>query len=243
MREQTENQPPMNASQVHDSMAKDVIPTGAPLLPEDEKVRIHQEMLFREEICRELAKERSSERRRGVHPFLNSPFFLTAVCGLMATAITHVYSHTAAHNEHQEAQDRAIREKKIALVSSAANDVPTYVSIFASMLKRKLWLQENTNSDAKYDDGRSRDDVHKEYWELFEAYLHARKAISILVEVQAYFGKPVQVQVKMEKDSIDAIETAPKSKDVIPLVKSEEPKFEELLRAMVAEIKLPNRHE
>jgi hypothetical protein len=136
MSERTGDQSSTSGGQAHDGTAKAVNHTGAPVLSEDEKARIRHEMLLREEIHRELAKGKSPERRFGVHPFLNSPFFLTAVCGLFASVISHVYARTSAHNEHQlalenahhervSALENALRERKIALLSSVANDVPT----------------------------------------------------------------------------------------------------------------------
>jgi len=185
-------------------------------LSEDEKTRIRHEMFLRDEIHRELEKAKSPEKRHGVHPFLNSPFFLTAVCGLLASFISQFYVYTRARDERRLAQDNALREKAITLVSSVANDLPTYVSTMGSMRKLKLWLKTHKNSDEKDEIGRPRDDVDKDYREFFKLYLQARKASSILAEVRAYYRKETVLQLADEEErAVEAIEDA-KTDDEVP---------------------------
>jgi hypothetical protein len=251
MSEQTEDQSPIGAPQAEDGTTLAVATTGAPVLSEDEKARIRHEMFLREEIRRELTNAKSPERRYGVHPFLNSPFFLTAVCGLLASMISHFHSRATAENERRLAQENAIREKQIALLSSVANDVPTYVSTMGSMKKLKLWLKEHPDSDEKLE-GRPRDEVDKDYKEYFKLYLQARKARSILAEVRSYYESPVVLGgagpgdlglVDKEERAVEDISNAKKSEDVVGLANSQDEHLDALLRAMAREIRSPHRHD
>jgi hypothetical protein len=210
------------------------------VLSEDEKARIRHEMFLREDIHRELARTKQAEKRYGVHPFLNSPFFLTAVCGILASVISHYYVSSRAAIERKEAREKAFREKQIALLSSVANDVPTYVSTMGSMRKFKLWLKEHPKSDDTYGDtGWSRNEVSSLYKEYFRLYLQARKASSILAEVRAYYDTPQVLTLANQEDSVvDAIEEGTKMADEVnKAARAQDEVLKALIKAMVEEIR------
>ncbi len=238
MSQQTENQPPMSAERADDGTTTTAVPAGTQALSEDEKARIRHEMFLREEIRRELAKAKSPERKYGVHPFLNSPFFLTAVCGLLASVIGHFYSRATAENERRLAQENAIREKRIALLSSVANDVPTYVSTIGSVRNLRFWLKAHKNGSDDTDEiGRPREEVYKAYSESFKWYLQVRQASSILAEVRSYFSKDVLGFVDDEERAIEAIEDASTHDEIVEHVKGQEKTRKKLLSAMAEEIR------
>ena len=209
------------------------------MLSEDEKARIRHEMFLREDIHRELARAKQAEKRYGVHPFLNSPFFLTAVCGLLAGIISQTYACTRARSERREARENALREKQIALLSSVANDVSTYVSTMGSMRKLKLWLQNS--QDPQDAIGRSREEVRGIYTEYFKFYLQARKADSILAEVRGYYknGEVIELADKEER-AVDAMEDAKTEDEVRRRMDLQVGVRKLLLNAMAEEIRNPS---
>lgn len=214
---------------------------GTATLTDVEKARIREEMILREEIRRELSPPREPGKR-GVHGFLNSPFFLTVVCGLAASGVSQFYVRASARNERILAHAKAVQEKKTVLITSVANDLPTFVSVYASMLKRHRWLRDpkNESEGATDEFHRPREEVYRLYVDLFKMYLQARKPESILADVKSTFeSEAVADAAKREMGAIDAIGEAKTDADVKDRTKAQEPVRAALLDAMAAEIRQP----
>jgi hypothetical protein len=176
-------------------------------------------------------------------PFLNSPLFLTVIGGAVVAVITQRYTSARASYDRQLAQENAIREKKIAMVASVANDVSVYVSTVATMKKFKLWLKNNPGSDAEDELGRPRGEVLKLYAEYFRRSLQTKTANSILAEVLTYYESPQVLElVEKEKSAVDSMEDSKTSDEIIERMKGQVEIRETLLRAMAKEIKQTQRH-
>jgi len=177
-------------------------------------------------------------------PFLNSPFFITVIGGVVVAAITTGYGYLKAHNDQKLARDSARREKQTAVLSSVANDLPIYISTMASMRQLKVWLEANPASDAKDEVGRPRDEVLKEYTEFFKLYLKTRGSLSILTEVDSFYETEQVCSLVNEVDlAIDKIHDAKDRPARLEAMKAEERVFDSLLSAMAAEIRGAHRNE
>lgn len=211
------------------------------MLSDSERARIREEMLLREEIRRELSPKRD-QGRTGVHGFLNSPFFLTVVCGLAASGISQFYVRSSAKTERTLAHAKAIQEKKALLITAVANELPSFVSIYASMLKRHRWLRDAKNAavDSKGELNETREEVYKLYVDLFKTYLQARKPESILADVRSTFeSQEVADAAVRVAAAIDAIGSAKTDDEVKERTKAQEPVRAALLDAMAKEIRRP----
>lgn len=210
-------------------------------LSDADRDQIREEMILREEIRRELGPKKD-HARGGVHGFLNSPFFLTVICGLAASSISQFYVRSSARNERIVAQAKAMHEKKAVLVTAVANELPSFVSIYASMLKRHRWLRDAKDgvADARGEFNETREEVYKLYVDLFKMYLQARKPESILADVRSTFeSREVADAAKRQLDAINAIGEAKTDDDVKARTKAQEPIRTALLDAMANEIRQP----
>ena len=135
-----------------------------------------------------------------------------------------------------------MRDKRAVLITSVANDLPTFVSIYTSMKTWQKWLKDPANkSDTARDDYmRPRDEVSKAYFELAKMYLQARKPESILADVEVFFDSPeVRSLVKKEQDALDAIHDAETRADVAKRADEQDKVGAALLKAMAIEIRQP----
>jgi hypothetical protein len=172
-------------------------------------------------------------------PFLNSPFFLALMSGVLVGGVTGLYSYLKANNDRKLAKDNALREQQIAVLKSVTDDLPSYVATMASMMSFRQWLDAHDKKSADVDQrGRSRDEISKLYEDLYKLHLQKRNSTSILAQVDAYYeGQPVCDRVNDESRAIEKIHDAKDLKEREDLLHAEERVFEGLLTAMAAEIR------
>jgi hypothetical protein len=199
---------------------------------------------------KELSPTPSSGQPSGkAGPFLNSPFFLTLVGGVVVAGITGGYSYLKAKGDRQLAQDNARREKQTAVLLSVANDLPIYISTMGSMRKLRNWLDKNPKDEdaagkpVKDELGRPRCEVLKEYTEFFKLYLKTRGEVAILAEVGAFFDDGNVCRLVNDEDlAIDKIHDAAGDPERNAALKAETQVFASLLGAMATEIRqLPKK--
>ncbi len=175
-------------------------------------------------------------------PFLNSPFFLAIETGVLVGGITQLYNWAKAGSDRKLAEDNARRDKQIALLSSVATDIPTYISTMGSMRQLRTWLENHKDPGERDDLGRPHDDVLKEYTEFFKLYLDTRSSTSILAEVGSYYeDKRVCELVNQEQHVIAQIHDAKDKEERKKALEAEERAFDALLGAMAEEIRKPPR--
>lgn len=177
-------------------------------------------------------------------PFLNSPFFLALMSGVLIAGVTGLYSHLKASSDRKLAEDNARREKQTAVLSSVANDLPVYVSTMGSMRELKVWLEDRKNDDATFGEiGLPRKDVLKEYLEFYKLSLKTRSSVSVLMEVSSFYETPAVCEaLNKEKGAIKTIDAAKQFDEVKKAGEAEEKSFDALLSAMAKELKETHRN-
>jgi hypothetical protein len=176
-------------------------------------------------------------------PFLNSNFFIALETGLLVGGITQLYNWAKAKSDRKTAEDNALREKQINLLSSTAKDLPVYISTMGSMRKLKTWLEEHKRPEEKAEDqkddlGRAHDDVLKEYSAFFKLLLETKNSAAILTEVSSFFEDNAVCEAVREEDrAIGRIHDAKNEPERAVALKAEGGTFEALLEAMAKEIR------
>ena len=140
--------------------------------------------------------------------------------------------------QSKERDGRAIRDRKVAIMSSLGHEIERYNSIRFSTHKLKMWLREHKGDASAVDDiGRKRADVENDYIAFYKTYTETRSARSGLLEAQAFFGPTIQPLIAKE---LTAIENAARGETPDQLGKRLDEENEirsQLLSAMADEIK------
>src|SRR5580698_7173997 len=147
------------------------------MLSEKDKERIWEEALLREEVRSEVAgavHPRPERRKRDLYGVLNSPLFIAIVAGFALNLASKLIVSANAENERRASKENALREKKMAIISSVANDLATYESERVSWLKRKVWLATHQKEDDKRE-GVPRATVERDCLEFWKLLMQARK--------------------------------------------------------------------
>lgn len=206
------------------------------MLTDDDRGRLREEMVLREEMRRELSRP-SEGAKLGIRSFLNSPFFITVIAGFAISVVGHLFVRTNAEYARERAAEGAIRDKKMAVTSALANDLSTYIGMKGSFLKRKIWLNSHRDESAMRD-GATRADVQKEYFDIWKLMMQARKPDAVLAEVRSFFASPEVIDDADKVESaIAALDEAKTEADVEPLAKEQEKSRRELVRAMGRELR------
>ena len=183
--------------------------------------------------------EESEQKRTGgrllLH-FLNTPFAITVLGGICVTVVSSVVAHQVSLNERQREEQRAIREKKMAILSNLDHDVDRFVSLRLSVHKMRFWLRDH-REDEKLD-GIPYPDVEKNYVEFYKLLMSTRTADSSLREVGLFFSKESATKAEdlmNEMDDMFALTKWSEMSDPSRL-KTYEKQMKELGHAMTSEI-------
>jgi hypothetical protein len=134
-----------------------------------------------------------------------------------------------------------LREKRNTIITAVANDLPTFFSIYTTMLKQRMWLRANPKEEARDELGRSHNEVTASYVEMFKLYLQARKPDSIMSEVRAFFDSPEVMRVASKEDSFgDCYHNAKSADDLVTCGQEETKVRDDLLKALISELRRPS---
>ena len=179
-------------------------------------------------------------------PFLNSPFFLALMSGVLISGVTGLYSHLKANSDRKLAEDKARREKQTAVLSAVANDLPAYASTLGSMKALKGWLADPKNEadNATYGPIKlHRQGVLDQYLEFYKSSLKTRSSVSILTEARAFYEEPTVCEaLNHEESAIKRIHDAKSYDEAKEADEAEEKSFDALLSAMAEEAKKTHRN-
>lgn len=123
------------------------------ILSPEERQHIRAEMMFRDEVRRELklieppARQEPSWRRR-VEPFLDmmsKPVVLTIIFGLAASLITTSLQQRAAGRDKEQAYLQTLQDRKFQLLSS-------FDAGFNKSFSSQIWYSEKSKWVNKYSD-------------------------------------------------------------------------------------------
>ena len=171
-------------------------------LTDEQRAKIREECLLRDEIRREL--EDAHPRPGGALSFLNSRFGLAITTGLFAALIGPLVIRVWAKADLQREQTRAFRDKKIQLLSTFIQDKERYISLRLSIHKQRDWLLANRDKEnATNDVGRRLADAESDYVDLYKRFLECRSVQADLREVKAYFGDDVDRAADLYLTSVE----------------------------------------
>jgi hypothetical protein len=225
------------------------------MLSQDERQHIRAEMIFRDEVRRELkltespAKQEPSWRRR-VDPFfdlLSKPFFITLIFSLIAGLITFEVQKKAALKEKERAYLQALQERKFQLLSS-------FDASFNNSFSSLLWYEHKLNWVNSYKDrsvypkgpeafpggvvefNKAMDDLEAKWKDVSALPTYE----GLFAQVEALFdSSEVQDRLKELREAVKKSKTMQLSSaaDVSNIQNLVKPKVEALLSAMGYEIK------
>lgn len=177
-------------------------------------------------------------------PFLNSPFFLALMSGVLVGGVTGLYSYLKANSDRKLAEGNARREKQTTVLSAVANDLPIYTSTLGSMKELKVWLAEDHEDGAAFGSIKlTREAVLEQYLEFYKLSLKTRSSVSILTEVRSFYEEPTVCEaLNHEESAIARIHDAKRVEEVKKAGEAEEKSFDALLSAMAEEAKKTHRN-
>jgi hypothetical protein len=199
------------------------------LLTAAERTRLREEMLLREELREELRNAAANNKSSG-GGFWKSPVFATILAGLFL----NLFSGVTAHFERRQVREHAMLDKRIAIASSVAQDLPTWISLKASVDKKRLWLHAHVEESAKDFIGASREDALKAYTELYKLLLHSHGIDAILGDVRLFFSTPEVERILDRFDTAPSLNEAKSDEELMATVKTLG-QLSDQLRAVLAE--------
>lgn len=206
------------------------------VLTDEDKARIRAEVIFREDIRREVDAARTKRHGGGLFDFLNSRFFISVVAALGLSFATQLFVRANSAAARAAAHEQAIRTKRLELVTSAANDLSTYGSLRGSWLKKKLWLRLHPTLDNL--NGTPRKDVEATYMDLYMRMMAVRRPEAALAEVTSFFESKAVADAAAALDkAMTATADAKLDTEIEGLCHAEDEVRATLLRAMGEEAK------
>jgi hypothetical protein len=175
----------MQNNEIPDSSAQHGERTS--LLTEDDKRRIIAEIELRQELLRQVSSTNMSsagETSNSLLAYLNSPFVVTVVGGVILALLGGLFQHHYAQIESDQAYVRTLRDKKYELLRSFAADLDLKHRYMA-------WLSGNyhylyTSSKDAYGQ-----QVVRSYPDVFQLYLKTPQSVSYAAQINAAFNSPV----------------------------------------------------
>jgi hypothetical protein len=121
-----------------------------------------------------------------VKTFLNSPFCITVIGGIVIAALSPLLGAILA----QQVEARRIAERKEQLANEFAKDLPLIINVAARFKNRELWLDKagGRKGDVRYSDGRSFTETRDYYERLVDQYHSLRPAAAFCNQIIASFN-------------------------------------------------------
>ncbi|MFI5298317.1 MAG: hypothetical protein ACHREM_09485 [Polyangiales bacterium] len=189
--------------------------------------KLGHEALLRAEVRREI--EKTLTAKPTLHSWLNSPFLITFLGGILVTVATQTYARgehaedrrraetqherdlkavkdrhdedqTAARSRRDDDRARVVLERKMNTLATFTNDFETSNSILITLQSKAFFLQAHPKGDHATDLlGLSRDQVEAEHWEVWKLYTQTKKVEAEVTEVKLLFDCP---DVKSQADVV-----------------------------------------
>lgn len=215
-------------------------PVASPLLSAEDVARIKDEIILREQILNDL-RDKKIKPESGWGKFLNSPFTITVIGGVVIALVGGWLQWVAGRNEKDKAYQQSLRDKKIAMLTTFGNAFDQYTYLTLDMGNKERWVFEHVRDKVKPTDeyGRPYTEIVKLRDEARQKYYTGPNARAMLVEIDVLFtDQAVHENVEQLRASMDQV--FDKVQDFFEFneaVGELQPRRDALLTAMAAEIK------
>ncbi len=141
-----------------------------------------------------LTKEKPPVQSRGkrVLAFLNTPFFLTFLGGIIIMSLTFFVEARIAHNARESENRTALLEQRKSTVSAFADVASRSLSIAYEMLQRKIWLSQHQGptvetASLSFVDGRTFNETRNLYESQKQRYLECQSIDALIAQAHPLF--------------------------------------------------------
>jgi len=212
-------------------------------LSDQEKSRIKEEILFREQVRQEVQAATQKEEKRNFLGFLNSTFTVTVVGGLLLAVVASRLQTGAAYNDQLRSRSQVLQDKKFDLLVKFSDLGNSFLENVSRFRQDYTWLTNNKASTAITPDNRTREQIQKEYEELRSQIAVGTSPIAITSQISALYDS---------EEIRKAVEDFNAKLESLPVTDPDESKwkttraayrdaYKNLIKVMASEVKrLPN---
>lgn len=152
--------------------------------------------------------EEKEESSSAAQKFLNSPFFVTLVGGIVLAALTAFSGWMVQYVLSEQAEARQIAERNERLAHDFAKEFPMALNLAARLKGRELWMDQpaSRKGDARYRDGRSFTETRDHYERLVDQYQALKPTASFCNQIIASFtNRSVNLLAQALTSNVDAL--------------------------------------
>ncbi len=207
-------------------------------LSEEEKVRIREEMNYREEI-RILLSAKHNKETHPIKGFLNSAFFVTVLGGIVIAFLGHLWQEASLHRQKEILRLESASQQRYDLLNSFVQNFESTMMILGTMHKNKLSLADITakrkanETSVAPEAFNSQNRLYEDTWALYQK---APKINTYEIQIRAHYRDAAVLSALKALDAaIVNLQQSPDQETLKSCMAEIDTKFEELSNAMVTE--------
>jgi len=207
------------------------------MLSDDDKARLREEALFREELQRTLSEPKTEN---AFLKFLNSPFVVTLLGALIVAHLGHLWQEASLNRQKEISRLESTAQQRYDLLFSFVQNFESTMMILGSLRTHDIELRAakvNRDADPKSEDAEIKfKSINNRYQDTWWQYQKASKINAFTIQIRARYSDPgVHAALKALDEAVVDFQGSGTNQEVSARLATVQDRFDELSKAMIAE--------